>query len=33
VPAVVVNGQLASCCKGRGPNEEELRKAGIGQPL
>jgi len=31
VPAVVVNGQLASCCTGRGPNERPLRSAGIGQ--
>lgn len=33
VPAVAINGQLASCCSGRGPNEAELRQAGIGQPL
>lgn len=33
VPAVVVGGKLASCCAGRGPNEAELRAAGIGQPL
>lgn len=33
VPAVVVDGRLASCCAGRGPNEQELRSAGIGQPL
>ena len=33
VPAVVVDGKLASCCAGRGPNESELRAAGIGQPL
>ena len=33
VPAVVVDGKLASCCTGRGPNEAELRAAGIGQPL
>ena len=25
--------QLAACCSGRGPNEAELRQAGIGQPL
>lgn len=31
VPAVAVNGNLASCCQGRGPSEEELRQAGIGQ--
>ncbi len=33
VPAVVVDGRLASCCAGRGPNEAELRAAGIGQRL
>lgn len=33
VPAVVVDGKLASCCAGRGPNEAELRAAGIGQPV
>lgn len=33
VPAVVVDGKLASCCTGRGPNEAELRAAGIGQQL
>ncbi len=33
VPAVVVDGKLASCCTGRGPNEAELRAAGIGQAL
>ncbi len=33
VPSVAVNGKLAPCCAGRGPNETELREAGIGQPL
>ena len=33
VPAVVVDGELSSCCRGVGPNEEDLRAAGIGQPL
>ena len=33
VPAVVVDGQLASCCTGAGPTEKALREAGIGQPL
>ena len=33
VPAVVVDGELASCCRGVGPTEEGLRTAGIGQPL
>lgn len=30
LPAVAVNGVLASCCAGRGPNESALRAAGIG---
>jgi hypothetical protein len=33
VPAVVMNGQLADCCTGRGPDEATLRAAGLGQPL
>jgi glutaredoxin len=33
VPAIVVDGSLASCCAGRGPDEAALRAAGIGQPL
>ena len=33
VPAIVVDGELASCCTGGGPTEEALRQAGIGQPL
>jgi glutaredoxin len=33
VPAVVIDGQLAGCCAGRGPEEATLRSAGIGQPL
>ncbi len=33
VPAVVVNGKLADCCAGRGPNEASLRAAGIGTPV
>jgi glutaredoxin 3 len=33
VPAVVINGQLADCCAGRGPDEQALRAAGLGQPL
>lgn len=32
VPAVVIDGELASCCSGRGPDEATLRKAGLGQP-
>jgi hypothetical protein len=30
VPAVVVNGKLADCCTGRGPDEATLRAAGLG---
>jgi glutaredoxin len=33
VPAVVIDGKLADCCAGRGPDEATLRSAGIGQPL
>lgn len=32
VPAVAINGSLAECCAGSGPNEETLRAAGLGQP-
>jgi hypothetical protein len=30
VPAVVINGKLADCCQGRGPDEATLRAAGLG---
>lgn len=33
VPAVVIDGKLADCCAGRGPEEATLRAAGLGQPL
>ena len=33
VPAVVVDGKLADCCAGRGPDETALRAAGIGTPI
>jgi glutaredoxin 3 len=33
VPAVVIDGHLASCCENRGPTESDLRAAGLGQPL
>lgn len=33
VPAVAIDGKLASCCAGRGPDEAVLRRAGLGQPL
>lgn len=33
VPAVVIDGKLASCCTGRGPDEATLRAAGLGQAI
>ena len=33
VPAVVIDGNLADCCIGRGPDEKILKAAGLGQPL
>ena len=33
VPAVVIDGELAACCAGRGVDEAMLRAAGLGQPL
>lgn len=33
VPAVVIDGRLASCCVGRGVDEATLRSAGLGVPL
>ena len=33
LPAVAINGELASCCEGRGPDEATLRAAGLGQPI
>lgn len=33
VPAVVIDGMLADCCAGRGPEEHTLRAAGIGVSL
>ncbi|TES62195.1 hypothetical protein E2P84_42495 [Burkholderia cepacia] len=32
VPAVVIDGRLASCCAGRGVDEQALRAAGMGRP-
>jgi glutaredoxin len=32
VPAVVIDGKLADCCAGRGPDEATLRAAGLGRP-
>ena len=31
VPVVVIDGQLAECCSGRGPDERALRAMGLGQ--
>lgn len=33
VPAVAVDGKLADCCAGRGPDEATLRAAGLGQRI
>ena len=33
VPAVAIDGTLAECCTGRGPDEAALRAAGLGRPL
>jgi glutaredoxin 3 len=33
VPAVVIDGRLADCCAGRGPDEAALKAAGIGKPI
>lgn len=33
VPSVVIDGKLADCCAGRGPDEATLRAAGVGQSL
>ncbi|MBI5252504.1 MAG: thioredoxin family protein [Desulfomonile tiedjei] len=33
VPAVVIDGKLADCCAGRGPDEATLRASGLGQLL
>jgi hypothetical protein len=33
VPAVSIDGKLANCCAGRGPDEAVLKAAGIGQPM
>lgn len=32
IPAVAIDGVLAGCCAGRGPDEGVLRAAGLGQP-
>ncbi len=32
LPAVIIDGKLSNCCAGRGPDEQVLRAAGVGQP-
>lgn len=31
LPAVIIDGRLANCCAGQGPNEAALRAAGVGR--
>ena len=33
IPAVVIDGQLADCCSGRGVDEAILRTAGLGRSV
>ena len=33
IPAVAIDGRLAGCCAGRGPDQSSLRSAGLGQPI
>ena len=33
VPAVVIDGELADCCAGQGPNIDVLKTAGLGVPI
>jgi glutaredoxin len=33
VPAIVIDGKLADCCAGRGPDEATLKTSGLGKPL
>ncbi|MGD9724351.1 MAG: thioredoxin family protein [Pirellulales bacterium] len=33
VPAVAVDGKLADCCAGGGPDESALRAAGVGRAI
>ncbi|CAB1083719.1 hypothetical protein JY97_07195 [Alkalispirochaeta odontotermitis] len=33
VPAVVIDGKLADCCAGRGPDVEVLKAVGLGVPI
>ena len=31
IPAVAIDGKLADCCAGRGPDLDKLKAAGLGQ--
>lgn len=33
VPAVVIDGKLAGCCEGRGPDLKTLQAAGLGRAM
>ncbi|MBI3680686.1 MAG: thioredoxin family protein [Acidobacteria bacterium] len=33
VPSVVIDGQLAACCQGRGVGADTLKTGGLGVPL
>ncbi|MFQ6069307.1 MAG: thioredoxin family protein [Candidatus Aminicenantales bacterium] len=33
VPAVLIDGKLANCCSGQGPDKTTLRRAGLGKPI
>ena len=33
IPAVVIDGKVADCCSGRGPDLETLKACGLGKPL
>jgi glutaredoxin len=33
VPAIAIDGKIAGCCAGRGPDEATLKAAGLGQKL
>ncbi len=33
VPAVAIDGKIADCCSGRGPDIAVLQAEGVGQPL
>jgi glutaredoxin len=31
VPTILIDGKIADCCSGRGPDEATLKRAGLGQ--